>query len=745
MTTTTDTLERGGEPIDPFRYEILTHRIWSILEEGRLTLQRVSASPIVSQGGECMSSLYAPDGTMVLACSGHLRFAAATSQAIRALIDWFGESPGFFPGDQIFFNDPYIAGSHTYDQMVIKPLFHGDVLYGWTASSSHTADTGGQLRGGATEIFHEGIRYLGVKIIERGEFREDVYKSIVEQCRDTVYVGLDLRSRIAANNVVAERLDTVIDQFGLDFLLAASDELIADSERRARAKLRSLPDGRWSSRLYSSARDKATDGPVVFPVVCTIDKRGDELSIDLTGSGPQMTNDQNSTLASTLAHVSVALTNFLFWDVPWSDGRMAPVSVVVPDDSVVNCTFPAACGGAPRVGQVIVSALAECLANLLYAAGENADVNATWQGFWYLGGPGRFYGGLNQDGVPVPQGLYDDHGGGLGATPERDGVDTGGHNNIPSGGISDVETIELHYPFLYFARRHTVDGVGYGEQVGGCGSQRLLMVHGSNDLTVDFKPYAGVPQGGFGLHGGFPSGSGGVRAVLEPGPELLSALADGRYPTAAADALDDGTATTWSPAASAKRVSVPEGWLLSDFTQGGGGFGDPLRRPGHLVAADVRRGVLSHRIAGLVFGVVLDEQGEVDAAGTRERRGQLRQDRLTWPALGERPRVDRAGLTRVRRIHDGLDLATTADGTAYTVCHYCAEPIAAAGDNYKLGTRYRTVAMDEVAGRPMPTGVAYLGELQQYACGSCGQLLATTVWVPGVDEAEHWHDIAVDG
>ena len=35
-----------------------------------MTLQRVTASPIVSQGGECMSSFYDEKGTMVLACSG---------------------------------------------------------------------------------------------------------------------------------------------------------------------------------------------------------------------------------------------------------------------------------------------------------------------------------------------------------------------------------------------------------------------------------------------------------------------------------------------------------------------------------------------------------------------------------------------------------------------------------------------------------------------------------------------------
>jgi len=40
--------------IDPVRYEMYFHRLWAIGEEGRMTLQRVTASPIVSQGGECM-------------------------------------------------------------------------------------------------------------------------------------------------------------------------------------------------------------------------------------------------------------------------------------------------------------------------------------------------------------------------------------------------------------------------------------------------------------------------------------------------------------------------------------------------------------------------------------------------------------------------------------------------------------------------------------------------------------------
>src|SRR5437870_11894265 len=125
-----------------------------------------------------MSSFYDGKGVMLLACSGHLRFAAATSDAIRNLMEQFNKSPGFHDGDQFFFNDPYVAGSHTYDMMIVKPIFYRDELIAWTATSTHTADTGGLLRCAAQEIFHEGICVPGVQIVEKDEFREDVLQTL---------------------------------------------------------------------------------------------------------------------------------------------------------------------------------------------------------------------------------------------------------------------------------------------------------------------------------------------------------------------------------------------------------------------------------------------------------------------------------------------------------------------------------------------------------------------------------------
>ena len=77
MGNTTDTAATGQ--LDPVKYEMFLHRLWAIGEEGRSSIQKVTASPIVSQGGECMASFYTAEGVMILACSGHLRFSPLVS------------------------------------------------------------------------------------------------------------------------------------------------------------------------------------------------------------------------------------------------------------------------------------------------------------------------------------------------------------------------------------------------------------------------------------------------------------------------------------------------------------------------------------------------------------------------------------------------------------------------------------------------------------------------------------------
>ncbi|MDT4975461.1 MAG: N-methylhydantoinase [Pseudonocardiales bacterium] len=726
--------------IDPIRFEILAHRLWAIGEEGRIALQRVTASPIVAQGGECMCSFYDADGNMILACSGHLRFAAATSDAIKRLIEWFDDEPGINEGDEFILNDPYVAGSHTYDIMQIAPIFWEGKRVAWVASSSHTADTGGVLRGAATEIYHEGIRLLGLKIVEAGAFREDVFKTITEQCRDPEYVGMDIRSRTAANNVCRAGYLELLTRFGADFVEAAGRRLIEDSSRMAREKLTAIPNGTWRSRIYGTYRDPMTRRAVPYQVLCAATKAGDQLTLDFTGSSGQLENDQNSTLPSTMAHIMIALTNRLFWDLPWSDGKMDPVRVIMPERSVLNCAFPAACGRSPRVGQYVVEAVSQCVSSMLFAAGEREDINAGWGSFWYLGGPGYFYGGHNAQGLPNPQGLYDTHGGGLGATPLRDGVPSGGQQNIPSGGISDIERIELQYPFLYLSRSHNIDGGGPGAQTGGAGTQRLLIAYGSQDLTVDFTPYGGLPHGAWGLFGGHPTGTGGTRSLLAPAADVSGRLGRGDYPVTADEAVASGWAELTVPAGNPGRIPVAEGSLLADFTQGGGGYGDPLERAEASVVEDLRNGLVSVEQAGRIFGVVVDGSRTLDPTATAQRREEIRLLRVNGARTVAPAHGDSEWATRVR-FHEYLEAGAYGAGRDVVRCMECGTVLCDATQNYKQHVVRRELSLGELAGRRLPGDGEYIGALVEYACPTCAVLLAADISCPEVSGEDDLWDI----
>lgn len=722
--------------VDPVRYEMYVHRLVTITEEGRIALQKVCASPIVVQGGECMSAFYAADGTTIHTASGHLRFSAGCEDAVKAVISAFSENPGIHEGDQFFLNDPYTCATHVFDQMIVRPIFHEGVLVAWTGSMTHTADTGGILRGGATEIFHEGVRTSGIKLVEGDVLRNDVFRMLTEQCRDPQYVGLDLKSRIAANNVCARGFGQLIEKYGIDFINAANAKLVVDSEAMARARLRSLPDGVWQAIAYGTSTNVRTGEPRIRRVVCTMTKQDDSIVFDMDGTSPQSEDASNMTLVGAWGQLFVALSSQLFWNIPWNGGMARPVTMKIPEGTFLNCRYPAACGNAPGVGSALTSAAGQCIAKMLFAAGLDEDVNASNYGAGAVGGgantggPGFFYGGHNQHGLPVGQGLYDMHGSGFGAAPYRDGVSTGGHTNNPSVGISDIENIELQYPLVYFSRNHMIDSGGFGTFRGGLGMQRIIMVYGTKDLTVNYSPYHGIP-GGWGLFGGYPAGVGGNKFVIEPAdlPEKMSAS---RYPTSFAEMTEWGTvhAPKLPPLA---RLKIPEGHLIVDPVEVGSGYGDPLlREPAH-VLRDVQTFAVSRKLAADVYGVVVTgEPPAVDAAATEQLRASLKAERLR----GASPARPDASGTMLRRMHEYVEIARLGDGKVVARCTTCKHVYGAHETNYKLGAVRRIEPPDRYSGRPLPDGSPFLAALYTYYCPGCATLIDVETRCPSVESSD---------
>jgi N-methylhydantoinase B len=464
-------------------------------------------------------------------------------------------------------------------------------------------------------------------------------------------------------------------------------------------------------------------------------KKGDELLFDFTGTSPQTDTDHNSTLPSTVAHLALALTNTLFWDVPWSDGKMRPVKVHVPEGSILNCKYPAACGAGPRIGNVLVSTVCEAVAKMIYASGRYEDVNASTTGnLEFVGGPGYFYGGHTREGIAVAQGLYDIHGAGMGARPHGDGVNTGGHMNIPSAGISDIERIEMQYPFLYFTRSHNPDGSGFGQYRGGLGSYRIYLIYGSKDCSVDYKPYGGVAQGGFGLAGGYPTGIGATRVMIEAGLEMLGRVKAGEYPTVGAMRAGEWGKSIL-PAGVPERVPLPEGTLLVDYVAGGGGFGDPIDRDPAAVLQDFGYGWVSREIAERIYGVVFAHGGKtVDSAATEDCRRRIREARKQDAPISNGSSDIAAAATsdsrQLLRFHAALEII--GNGKQKTIrCSRCGHLYCKADENYKQYALHRVLDLNDFM-PALPTGERYIGEYHIYSCPGCATQLQVDLYSPSL-------------
>jgi N-methylhydantoinase B len=81
----------------------------------------------------------------------------------------------------------------------------------------------------------------------------------------------------------------------------------------------------------------------------------------------------------------------------------------------------------------------------------------------------------------------------------------------------------------------------------------------------------------------------------------------------------------WLPS-KCDRIKVREGDILYFNTWGGGGWGDPLKRPAERVAADVERGLVTVEGAR-AYGVVVSSDFSVDVPATEALRNTMAAER----------------------------------------------------------------------------------------------------------------------
>ncbi len=555
--------------LDPIQLALVQKRLDYISRQMGWVMTRTARSPIFSQSHDFSCFLSDPSGTLVSQADGIPIHTGGGGFAVRALLAAFDDS--IDEGDVYLLNDPYVGGgNHLPDWVIARPVFAQSRLVAFTCNRAHQSDIGGGAAGtynpAATEIYHEGIRLPPLKLIERGSLRKDLWQLLLTNTRTPELMDGDLRAMIGSTEIGAERVVALAEELGFDDTLAYFDGILDHADRRFRQAIDNLPNGVFEAEEISD-NDCFDDIETPIKVKLTVD--GDEMTVDFTGSGPQMRGFKNSSLANTYSAVYMSVASFFDPDLPRNEGSFRGITIVAPEGSVVNARPPAAM-------TMCTVFIAHEIVHAIWKALSIADPARGCAG-WGKSIHNVSYGRHPETDEPFVMYHWNTMPGG-GAVDGRDGFNQIGHL-IALGGLQlpNVETYEQLYPVLFRRQEFRCDGAGAGKYRGGTGIEYVVDVAVEADYS--FRGEGLYSAAAYGLAGGHDGEVGNMTIVPIEGEEF-------HPPKYGLRQLPKLTLRASSP--------------------GGGGWGDPRERDPDAVLRDVKDGVVSPEAAERCYGVKID-------------------------------------------------------------------------------------------------------------------------------------------
>ena len=539
---------------DPVTLEILWRRLVSIVDEADAAVARTAFSSLLRDAHDytCMFTdrrgRELAQGT--LATPGQ---SGAMALGIKKLVQGLPPS-SFQPGDVFITNDPWALAGHLNDVCVLSPIFYRDRLVAFTACILHHADIGGRVASDNHDVFEEGLFIPLVKLYDGGRVNQGVLDMIRWNVRTPEQVSGDIRSQVAANHVCAEQILRMLHEYHLDGLDELADDIIERSEHSLREAISKVPPGVYCAE----GAIEQMEGQPDIVIKCAIRIAGSDIVVDLTGSSLQVDWGGNVVYNFTYAYVHMAVKSIFDPYIPNNDGAAAPIRLIAPEGTVVNCGFPAAVAARMQIGhfvtEIVYCALAQALPDRVLAG--SGGTPATMQVFY-----GRRNTGENFHTVLI-------RGGGLGAGSLRDGE--GSFIYPANGANTPVEILESDTPLVVKQRELIADSGGPGRQRGALGRREVFWVpdgayapQGAVNLAIQSGRFRLPPDG---LFGGKP----GTRAQF---------LVNGR------------------PANPYGLTRLRPGDTVTMDAAGGGGYGDPNQRDREALLRDIADGRVSRSSA----------------------------------------------------------------------------------------------------------------------------------------------------
>ncbi|WP_266080329.1 hydantoinase B/oxoprolinase family protein [Haladaptatus caseinilyticus] len=468
------------DDIDPVTLEIMRNQFESVAEEMGQVLITSSYSPNIKERRDCSTALFDAEGRLVAQAEHIPVHLGAMPAAVTTVLRYDPQ-----PGDVFVLNDPFEGGTHLPDVTMVSPITIDDEILGYAVSRAHHADVGGMTPGsmpaGAREIYQEGIRLPPVRLVNGGEVNDDVMNLLLANVRNPGERRADIRAQIAANERAENRLGDLVSEHGHERVVAAFDAVMEYSHDRISAELADLPDGTYTARDVMEG-DGVVDDEIPIEVTVTVD--GERIEVDFAGTAEQVAGNVNAPLAVAKSAVYFVIRCVTDPEIPPNQGCYDPISVSVPDGSLLNPRPPAAVVGgnvetSQRVTDVVFTAFAEAAPDRVPAQGQGTMNNLTI---------GSRDGG--EDGFTY----YETIAGGFGGRPTKDGMD-GVQVGMTNTLNTPVEALEAEYPLFVEEYGLREDSGGRGKHRGGLGVVRSVTVEADATVSLLTERRRVAPRG----------------------------------------------------------------------------------------------------------------------------------------------------------------------------------------------------------------------------------------------------------
>jgi acetone carboxylase alpha subunit len=620
--------------VDRMTVERIRKRIAGALDEGYEMCEAQGAAP-GAKWGDLTTAIYTAAGDVsYLSCHGVIAFSAILHHPIRYIMKYWKDEPtvGIHQGDGFIHNDARFGNVHNTDQSMIMPIMRDGDIIAWVAATIHEGENGacepGGMPSGSETAFDDGLRMSPFKIVERGHLRRDLLTFLQHSVRDPKLQLADLKVKIASVRRIMERIDKLIDEVGVETFVAALRVTVEDVDVEVRRRISELPDGTVS---FNQFMDSTLKENILIKLACKIHIKGDKMTIDLRGTGPEILNRAiNSPLCSVKSMMMQAILAFWWPDLPRCTSAMSCIEIISDEGTWADASYDAPMGQSLQASFRGFSALQSLYGKMQFSTpNKYSNVVANWfnQINTFL------WGGITQHGDQVGNLCADLNGMPGGAKPFKDGEDAVSPLFCAMADTAEQEVMEEEVPFMQLvAKRLVRDNMGFGKFTGGMGYEMIVASEGSPHWGFMTVTSGAKFSSVYGMFGGY--GCGTYPLAMVKGVNVYDAIRRdaGKFDLSMDKVMNEqpfegGRYSTYHMGLQFDVAKDGELYMISQGA--GGGYGDPLERDPESVVKDAELNRITAKVARDIFAVAYDEETfRLDARATDELRAQVRKERI---------------------------------------------------------------------------------------------------------------------